>query len=141
MPGLSPLKNVKPGQHWIDKTMHPARLVVTAVNTVSDDWRDHSILLSTPDKSSHIRKGVFDFFEDCMPVPELCYTFRNLPCQVDGMRLNWCVIGGFETGGGVLEWCYTEEDAQTIMSRMELDPRSYALEVGEWDSDEEEGNG
>lgn len=49
------------------------------------------------------------------------YAYRNLPCSVVDDDKLWCVSGGLKdgSGGGVLEWCVDEEDAQDRLALME----------------------
>jgi hypothetical protein len=47
------------------------------------------------------------------------YKFRNLPCNVRPDWLLWCVNGGYRGGGGVLEWCYDQEDAERQLAMMQ----------------------
>lgn len=46
------------------------------------------------------------------------YQWRNLPCTIQPDDKLWCVSGQSFKGSGVLEWCYDEADAQTILSQM-----------------------
>lgn len=55
----------------------------------------------------------------------MTYKFRGLPST----GMNWCVCGCYSSSGGVLEWCYSEEDAHTLMGRMQQDPRFRNLHV------------
>lgn len=55
------------------------------------------------------------------------YTFRGLPCNIQPDDKLWCVCGGMKGGGGgVLEWCYDEEDAKDILKEM----RKYSYFIG-----------
>lgn len=61
------------------------------------------------------------------------YKMRGLPCfDSRGHEMPWCVSGTEEVvyedgstsvGGGVLEWCYDEEDANERLRLMRPDPR------------------
>lgn len=57
------------------------------------------------------------------------YKYRGLPCTAG----RWYVSGTDRVtgGGGVLEWCTSENDANTVMARMHRDPRFVNLSVGE----------
>jgi hypothetical protein len=57
------------------------------------------------------------------------YKYRNLPCTVG----RWFVSGidRATNGGGVLEWCESEEDAYQVMAAMHQDPRFADLSVGQ----------
>jgi hypothetical protein len=65
------------------------------------------------------------------------YKLRNLPCNIVDDDHLWAVSGGFDDGrersGGVLEWCYDEEDANNILSMMQLDPRYSDLRAHKWE--------
>lgn len=48
------------------------------------------------------------------------YKFRGLPCNIQPDENLWCVCGGMKGGGGgVLEWCYDEQDANDILKEMQ----------------------
>ena len=53
------------------------------------------------------------------------YRFRGLPCTIVPGDALWCVTGLYTTeggdGGGVLEWCRDEGDAQRVLRSMEQD--------------------
>jgi hypothetical protein len=46
------------------------------------------------------------------------YRFRGLPCSIQPDDKLWCVSGHHGSGGGVLEWCYDEEDAKSMLKYM-----------------------
>lgn len=51
------------------------------------------------------------------------YQYRSLPCNITTSKKLWCVCGailknGKITGGGVLEWCYDQADAEAILKEM-----------------------
>jgi len=54
------------------------------------------------------------------------YTPRNLGCDILPDGELWCVTGVSDTlrrrSMGVLEWCFDEEDAYTLMQMMMRDP-------------------
>jgi hypothetical protein len=67
------------------------------------------------------------------------YRMRNLPCRdALGNEMMWSVCG-FEsytlddgstiTGGGVLEWCWDEQDAMDRLEMMKNDPRFSKLSI------------
>ena len=49
------------------------------------------------------------------------YKYRNLPCNISNWQ-PWSVAGHDTIlgGGGVLEWCYDEADAQDRFQKMSL---------------------
>jgi len=61
------------------------------------------------------------------------YKMRGLPCRdAAGKDMPWCVCGkedytlpdgGRVTGGGILEWCWDQEDAENLLRQMQQDPR------------------
>lgn len=68
----------------------------------------------------------------------VAYKYRNLPCNITSDEKLWCVVGAFhdpvsgEEGGGVLEWCYNRQDAETRLAMMQRDPRFSHLEATKW---------
>lgn len=56
--------------------------------------------------------------------PQNIYVYRNYPCNIVPDDQLWCVCGGLvdsagkAMGGGVLEWCTNEEDANNILNKM-----------------------
>ena len=64
---------------------------------------------------------------------------RNLPCyDAFGNDMPWSVCGNMVyrlpdgdvvTGGGVLEWCYDEQDAMDLMEMMKKDPDFFNLSI------------
>ena len=67
---------------------------------------------------------------ECKP-----YTLRNLPCDITSDESLWAVSGSGPVSGGVLEWCYDEEDAKTRLSMMQLDPRYSNLTAHKWEQE------
>jgi hypothetical protein len=61
------------------------------------------------------------------------YKFRGLPCNIRPDDQLWCVVGRHETpkgsGGGVLEWCYDEDDAYRVMTEMSKYPSFSGLKA------------
>lgn len=57
------------------------------------------------------------------------YTFRSLPCNIVPENEVWCVTGFHEGGGGVLEWCYNEDDANERLKLMSFDKRFNELKA------------
>ena len=55
------------------------------------------------------------------------YEYRNLPCTAG----EWAVVGEDRVmrAGGVLEWCWDEQDALERMVMMHRDPRFVNLAV------------
>lgn len=51
------------------------------------------------------------------------YKYRNLPCNIQPDDKLWCVSGADLTTGasGVLEWCYNQGDADSVMEEMKED--------------------
>ena len=66
------------------------------------------------------------------------YQLRNLPCNIRPDAELWCIVGGMTdpfgngSGGGILEWCYDRQDAETLMAQMQLDPRYNSLRVAKY---------
>lgn len=48
------------------------------------------------------------------------YEYRNYPCNIVSDEQLWCVAGKDceHGGGGVLEWCTSEEDAKRMLVEM-----------------------
>lgn len=50
----------------------------------------------------------------------------------------WCISGTYVgegcREGGVLEWCYDEEDANELLAEMKKDPRFSELTAHVWES-------
>lgn len=50
---------------------------------------------------------------------------RGLPCNIVSENKLWCICGQLNTptgtGGGVLEWCYDEQDAKREFLRLSRD--------------------
>ena len=69
----------------------------------------------------------------------MVYVMRGLPCRdALGFEMPWSVCGsqtvtlddGTEgKGGGVLEWCWDEEDALERLEMMQQDPRFSNLSI------------
>ena len=70
------------------------------------------------------------------------YKFRNLPCRckATGQEMRWAVVGSYAdgSGGGVLEWCYNQGDAEHLVTEMEKDSRFTCLRAVEMESIEYE---
>ena len=66
---------------------------------------------------------------------EESYKPRNLPCDITTDDKLWAVGGENHEGGGVLEWCYSKEDADEILSKMQLDSRYSNLRAYKWEDD------
>lgn len=69
----------------------------------------------------------------------MSYKYRGLPCNIQPDDLLWCVSGvDAEGGSGVLEWCYSKEDAEDRLQIMAQHPRFRGLEAhpfldaGQW---------
>ena len=45
---------------------------------------------------------------------------RGLPCSILPDDRLWCVVGGEldGKGGGILEWCYDQRDAEAVAATM-----------------------
>lgn len=69
--------------------------------------------------------------------PPQPYQFRNLPCRVNGKQMPW-IVGGIcnfsatEIGAGILEWCYDQNDANTLANLMRQDSRFKEIKVREY---------
>lgn len=58
------------------------------------------------------------------------YKMRNYPCTVNGHEMPYNVSGSsLEFGSGVLEWCFSQEDAEDILRRMQRDDRFFNLSI------------
>ncbi len=58
----------------------------------------------------------------------MSYKMRNLPCNIRPDHKLWCVMGAVDNGngyygGGVLEWCYDQADAEALVEEMQKDSR------------------
>lgn len=55
------------------------------------------------------------------------YTYRGKPCSITCDDELWMVSGqdALEGGGGVLEWCYDEDDAKEILAAMMQHPHRF----------------
>jgi hypothetical protein len=62
------------------------------------------------------------------------YQYRSLPCNVVPDDQLWCVEGFdlVEPGGGVLEWCRSESDAQERIALMLESGEFERLSYSEW---------
>lgn len=56
------------------------------------------------------------------------YVYRGLPCTIAGDESLWLVSGCDKrsNGGGVLEWCFDEEDAKDILDKMKQFPDRFS---------------
>ena len=68
-------------------------------------------------------KEVMDFIRTAVQekLDKCEYTFRSLPCNILPEDEIWCVTGFFNNGGGVLEWCYNEDDANERLKLISFD--------------------
>lgn len=80
-------------------------------------------LLGMADKLSrfppHVREG-FTRVTRVRP-----YRYRNLPCTIAPDHKLWCVSGKSHDGEGVLEWCYNQRDAESILAVMQRFPQEF----------------
>ena len=62
------------------------------------------------------------------------YVFRGLPINIQPENSLWFVAGGYSdhSGGGILEWCYDEGDANNILEEMKKDSRFSNLSAGKY---------
>jgi hypothetical protein len=58
------------------------------------------------------------------------YQFRGLPSSIKPDHELWCVSGHHGIGGGVLEWCFDEEDAKYMLAYMRRFPEFKNLSAG-----------
>lgn len=74
------------------------------------------------DMSAQLRDPNTTALADC---PD--YVYRGLPCSVVEEDELWCVSGGDVRthGGGVLEWCVSESDAQDVLAQMKRFPERF----------------
>jgi len=77
----------------------------------------------SPEVINFIRTAVQEKLDKCE------YIFRNLPCNILPEDELWCVTGFFSNGGGVLEWCYNENDANERFQLMSFDKRFSELKA------------
>ena len=63
---------------------------------------------------------------------EVKYKFKRRPCNIRPDHLLWCVSGQYEGGGGVLQWCYNEQDANRVLAEMQQDPEFSNLRAHPW---------
>lgn len=62
------------------------------------------------------------------------YKFRSYPMSILPINELWCITGTFrngyyDRGTGVLEWCYSFEDASYLLEFMQLDNRFSNLSI------------
>ena len=62
---------------------------------------------------------------------------RSLPCNIVPEDELWALCGekhdaDGSVGGGVLEWCYNEEDARNEMARLYLRKDLKRLSISKW---------
>ena len=64
----------------------------------------------------------------------MAYKFRNLPCTITEENKIWCVVGSYENGYGILEWCYDKNDAEIILEKMleYKDSRLSGMKIQKW---------
>lgn len=58
------------------------------------------------------------------------YRYRGLPCRLkDGTEATHSVCGqdALQGGGGILEWCYSLEDAQSLYAEMSRFPEQFPV--------------
>ena len=55
------------------------------------------------------------------------YHFRGLPCNILPDDKLWCVSGSYAEGGGILEWCYNQGDAEYLAEKLRLDPLAFGI--------------
>jgi sugar (pentulose or hexulose) kinase len=58
------------------------------------------------------------------------YNYRGYPCNVLPDEEMWYVAGMDGNGGGILEWCTSEQDAKDRMRIMKTFPQFANLRVG-----------
>lgn len=71
------------------------------------------------------------------------YTFHNSACRDHaGNHRKWCIVGkmedGSSIGGGILEWCIDEDDANHLLKQMKTDRRFSDLRVERYSVEENE---
>ena len=61
------------------------------------------------------------------------YKLRNLPCNITTEDKLWCISGVRDLEGdlygGVLEWCYDEQDVKNLLVEMEKDSSFKVLQA------------
>lgn len=63
------------------------------------------------------------------------YEYRGLPCSIAPDEQLWCISGvdKLDNSGGILEWCYDEEDANERLQMMSRYPERFTgLEAKSW---------
>lgn len=63
------------------------------------------------------------------------YEYRSLPCSIAPDEELWCVSGAdkLDNSGGILEWCYDEEDAKEVLRKMSQYPDRFSdLKAQSW---------
>lgn len=57
------------------------------------------------------------------------YKYRNYPCNITSDDLLWCISGinGLTGASGVLEWCYSQEDAEQLLTVMQASAELFNL--------------
>lgn len=60
------------------------------------------------------------------------YNYRNCPCSITDDDKLWCILGADGTMCGVLEWCYDEEDAKSLLEEMQQYPQFQNLKCIAW---------
>ncbi len=68
---------------------------------------------------------------------------RGLPCNIAPENDLWCIVGalidedGTPVGGGILEWCYDETDANHLLSLIKDDPAYGNLRAQKYNNSDE----
>lgn len=62
------------------------------------------------------------------------YTYRGMPCRVAGQHATHYIAGkdSIANGGGILEWCYSAEDAAEMLEEMRQFRQFTGLRMAEW---------
>jgi len=63
------------------------------------------------------------------------YQYRNLPCNIVEANNLWCVVGTRTKNGteaGILEWCYSQQDAESRKRLMEVSEEFIGLDIEQY---------
>ncbi len=78
----------------------------------------------------------------------MAYKFRNLPCTILPASKIWAIGGTYypdypekkSSESGILEWCYDEKDATSLLIEMNLDAGFSNLQAFKYQNEEQISN-
>ena len=72
----------------------------------------------------------YQMVPDESPAPKQ-YKYRSLPCTAGEWSAEWSVCGfdSLRNGGGVLEWCFDQKDAEERIQMMKAYPQFQDLSI------------